>query len=263
VCPEWQSGRSVAKLIRMIYRLLSQILVVAATLAGAVTAATPTSTTTANEIVPGAVETREPAFESDFTDAPDGAPADPDIVVYGNDDQQRITVDSPAGGLHVLDGALQSKGTTGLAAGYAQVDLGAPVTRIGADFSFPDGGAPGGAIALPVWAEPFQLTWPRLPTAPVHFVLTRDNWAYQGQWDDVTVTVAEGTFVPPLPADAVLTLDLRFAGPTAEISLPDGTVTTVSDLRIASPAQFATFESFRLDAATMASVRILRIWADR
>jgi hypothetical protein len=239
--------------------LLAQALLVATT----VTAAAPATETTAPAASPAAVVEDRLAFEADFSTAPDGYPTHPRMVFYGSSDEGPGFGDpTPSGGLQVVDGALQSLGTSGLASGYAQTDLGAPVTRIGAEFSFPDGGSYGGAIALPVWTEPFQLTYPRIPTAPVHFVLTRDDWAYQGQWDDTTVTVATGTFARRLPADTPLRVELTFDGPDATLHLPDGTTTTVSDPRIAIPASYATFESFRLEAATMVGPRIVRIWAD-
>src|SRR3954451_3564012 len=106
------------------------------------------------------------AFAADFTQQPYGAPADPRVVLYDN-----TRGASAAHPLTVINGGLQTQATAGLAAAYAQVDVGAPVTRIGAEFEFTGGTKRGGAIALPAWADSFDATWPRVPDSPAHLVL--------------------------------------------------------------------------------------------
>lgn len=183
-------------------------------------------------------------------------------MLYDNSRDRALYGASAHGMLTVTGGALQTQATEGLAAGYAQVDLGRPVTRIGAEFTFTGGTARGGAISLPVWAEPFQQTWPRKPASPSHMVLTADTWQYAVYDNNHLVGVASGVFTPPLPSDTPLRLDIRLAGDTATVALPNGTTTTVTDPRIAGPADYACFESFQMNAATMARVRMLHVWAD-
>jgi hypothetical protein len=199
----------------------------------------------------------EPLFATDFTEQADGPPTDPRIVLYDNSRGA-----SAAHPLTVIDGGLQTQATEGLSAAYAEVDLGKPVTRIGAEFEFTGGTQRGGAISLPVWTKTFRNPQQFVPDSPSHLVLTDDGWGYSVYENHHQVGLTEGTFDPPLPSDTLLRLDIHLAGDTATVDLPDGTTVTVTDPRIADPGQYATFESFQLDSATMARVRLLRVWAD-
>lgn len=206
---------------------------------------------------PAAMGAPSPTFDVDFREQPDGAPVDPRIVRYDN--TRGTSVEHP---LTVIDGALQTQATSGLAGAYAEVDLDRPVTNIGADFEFTGGTARGGAISLPVWATTFSETQDPVPDSPSHIVLSAEGWGYSLYVGGRQVGLAEGGFDPPLPSDIPLQLNIHLAGDTATVELPDGSVTTVTDPRIAAPGQFATFESFQWDSATMARVRLLEIWAD-
>lgn len=197
------------------------------------------------------------AFAADFTQQPYGPPQDPRVVLYDN-----TRGESVAHPLTVIDGGLQTQATEGLSAAYAQVDVGAPVTRIGAEFEFTGGTKRGGAIALPVWADSFDATWPQVPDSPSHVVLTDDWWEYGVYQDGQLAKVTWGRFAPPLPSDTPLRLDINLIGDTAALTLPDGTTTAVTDPRITTPGRYATFESFQWDAANMARARMLRVWAD-
>lgn len=200
-----------------------------------------------------------PAFTADFATYPDGPPAG--FALHDNGADTRYTP-AASPGLEVVDGALQTTATgRGLAAGYASVDMGAPVTRIGARFGFTDGD-PRGAIALPVWAEPIGQTWPRIPDSPAHVVVSRADWAYQVYEGGRLVSLAQGVFVPPLLTGVPLSVDVRLDGATATVALPDGSTATVTDPRIAVPARFACWEAFVMDAATMSRPLITRVWAD-
>lgn len=212
---------------------------------------------------PGGTPT--PAFDVSFAGFPDGPPAG--FVLYDNSADTSYTPAANAG-LQVVDGALQTMATgPGLAAGYAQVDLGAPVHVIGAEFSFTDGN-PGGAIALPVWEQPFEQTrnpdpaLSRVPDSPAHVVVSRAGWAYQLYEDSHIVPLADGAFDPPLPVGEPLRLEVRLDGTTGTLALPDGQTVSVADPRIAEPAHYATFEAFLMDAATMSHPLITRVWAD-
>lgn len=205
-------------------------------------------------------------FAVDFADWPDGPPAAV-FTLYDNSADVSYTPAANAG-LQVVDGALQTMATgPGLAAGYAQVDLGAPVRVIGAEFSF-TAGNPGGAIALPLWEQPFNETrnvdqnLSRVPPSPAHVVVSRANWAYQLYDGSRIVTLADGVFDPPLPAGQSLTLEVRLDEETGAVALPDGRIVTVSDPRIAQAAHYATFEAFVMDAATMSRPLMTRVWAD-
>lgn len=198
-------------------------------------------------------------FAVDFADWQDGPPAG--FTLYDNSADTSYIPAADAG-LQVVDGALQTMATgPGLAAGYAEVELPAAVTRIGMEFAFTSDGDPRGAVALPLWVEPFQpIRLERVPGAPVHMFLTRTGWAYQVYDAGKLHTLASGPL--DLPADQLLTLDVWLDGDTATVHLPDGTTTTVTDPLVAVPARFATFESYVGDAATMNRPRITRVWAD-
>lgn len=198
-----------------------------------------------------------PLFTADFTEQADGPPADPRIVLYDNSRGA-----SAAHPLTVIDGALQTQATEGLAGTYAEVDMAGPVTRVGAEFEFTGGTQRGGAISLPVWTKTFSDSQEFVPDSPSHLVLTADGWGYSVYENNHQVGLAEGTFDSPLPSNTPLLLDIHLAGDTATVDLPDGTTATVTDPRIANPGQFATFESFQWDSATMARTRLLRVWAD-
>lgn len=199
-----------------------------------------------------------PAFSVDFSTAPDGPPAG--FTLYPH---------HPYAGLVVRDGALQLEGDgppPALAAGYAQMDMGGPVDRIGMDFRFPAASNLHGAVALPVWTEPFSSTRlehpPRVPDAPVHVVVSQVDWMYQVYDGGHTVTLAAGTFDPPLPADVPLTVDVRLHGDTAVLELPYNATVRVTDPRIAERARFATFEAFLMTPVAMSHPLITWVWAD-
>lgn len=201
-----------------------------------------------------------PTLVVDFTHAPDGPPAG--FVLYDNSHDTSY-IPAPNGGLQVVGGALQTMATGhGLASGYAQVDMHAPVTRIGAEFEFTDATDPRGAIALPIWTQPFNETWPRVPDSPAHFLMTRTDWSYELYRDGSQVALTSGKFDPPLPVNTPLSVEIRLHGDTALLLLPDGSMPTVTDPRIAVPGRYATFESFVWDPATMTHPRMFRVWAD-
>lgn len=231
----------------MIRRLSAALVVLAVFTGCAPTAASP----------PAPPGEAGPAFIADFTTQPDGPPADPRLVLYetsrGADPAQQLTV---------IDGALQTQATENLVGAYAEVDLGAPVTRIGAVFEFTGGTTRGGAIALPVWTRTFSDSQEFVPDSPSHLVLAADWWGYGVYEDNHQVVLAQSRISPALPSNTVLRLDIELTGDTATLHLPNGTTAAVTDPRIAEPAQFATFESWQMDAATMARVRIEQAWAD-
>lgn len=211
-----------------------------------------------NTIVPNE-SPATPQFLADWTMLPYGPPSIPGLRLY---DSGQAT-GSPAG-LIVFDRALVSVAQGAYSAGYAEVNMGAPITRIGSTFKLTPG-AYGGSICLAAWCWPWESYPYIVPDAPVHVVINTDNWVYQIYDNNIMTTVRSGSFSTPLPTDVPLRAEVRLdrAGGVAYLELPNGEVVNVwGEQRIKTPANFAVFESYQENAATMGKARILMSWAD-
>lgn len=148
--------------------------------------------------------------------------------------------------LRVIDGRLTNEPTVnGRAAGYyTSASLGAPITTIGARWTFTSRGGTSGAMALLVSQHPLR------PGFPVHLVISPELWTF-GVWapdrpvPDGLQTLQCQHFDVPLKQDGkhVYETQVELRGERAVIDLPDGRQQIVRDRRIADWAgAFATFE---------------------
>jgi hypothetical protein len=168
--------------------------------------------------------------------------------------------------LRVVGGKLTNDPTVpGRAAGYyTSADLGAPVTTIGARWTFtPRGGTPG-AMALVVSQTALH------PPFSIHLVITPDSWS-MGVWPPITgdspgLQVLDWQrFEVPLRQDGVQIHEaaVEIRGGKADIKLPDGQHRVVTDGRIADWAgSFATFEAYADHGLTDSRVGFTKIWAE-
>ncbi|WP_375482284.1 hypothetical protein [uncultured Mycobacterium sp.] len=173
--------------------------------------------------------------------------------------------DDPSTKLRIVGGKLTDESTlSGRAAGYyTSASLGAPITTIGARWTFtPRGGTPG-AMALVVSRTALH------PPFSVHLVITPNFWSF-GVWPfDGAVpgglqTLRSQDFRVPLKEDGtrVYKTQVRINGERADLELPDGLRQMVRDHRIADWAgSFATFEAFSNHGSTDSRVGFTEIWA--
>lgn len=202
-----------------------------------------------------------PSFSADFTMLGYGVPEIPGLTFY---DTSRAGLSDA----HFIayNQTLISVGNYGMCGAYAEENMGAPVTRIGVDFKISPG-VYGGALALALWshswAGPDYVTG--VPDAPAHVVITLNDWAFQVFRNGVNIGVAQGTFNPPLPPNMPLRADLRLDrwNGIAYLSLPNGQVVTINDARVKLAANYAVFESWRMNAsAGMGQAQIITAWSD-
>lgn len=167
--------------------------------------------------------------------------------------------------LRVVDGRLTNESTvSGRAAGYyTSASLGAPITTIGARWTFTARGGTPGAMALLVSQYPLR------PGFPVHLVITPDLWAF-GVWPpddpepDGLQTLQWQHFDVPLKQDGKHVYETRveLQGARAVIDLPDGRQQILRDRRISDwPGSFATFEISLEHGLTDSRVGFTEIWA--
>lgn len=203
------------------------------------------------------------AARLDFRFLPDGpAPAN-----FGPG-RALLTADPPddaATQLRIVGGRLTNDpAVSGRAAGYyTSAGLGAPITTIGARWTFtPRGGTPG-AMALLVSQAAL-----RCPL-PVHLVITPDLWSF-GIWPSGEGTPGElqtlqtQYFDAPLKQDGVRVYEtqVEINGERADLDLPDGQHRIVRDRRIMDwAASFATFEAYSEYGLTDSRVGFTEIWA--
>jgi hypothetical protein len=167
--------------------------------------------------------------------------------------------------LRVVGGKLTNESTvSGRAAGYyTSASRGAPITAIGARWTFTARGGTPGAMALLV----SQTTMHR-PFA-MHLVITPDRWSF-GVWPPDGVVpgglqeLLSQPFPVPLNQDGtrVYEAQVEINGERADIELPDGQHQIVTDPRIADWAgSFATFEAYSDNGLTDSRVGFTEIWA--
>lgn len=165
--------------------------------------------------------------------------------------------------MQVVSGKLSNLQASGVAAGYQQFDLGAPVTRIGADVVFGSYTTDTGVFAILVW-KTLHNSAP-IPDSNLHLSLSPTHWIL-GTWAATVFTqVKSGTFASALTADGATShhLEVILRGTTATIFLPDGSIATVTDAAIgATPGQIACFETYAGEASTDSKASALAVWAD-
>ena len=180
-----------------------------------------------------------------------------------------LTVDPPsdlATVLRVGDNKLTNKpGVPGRGAGYyTSGSFGAPITTIGARWTFTPRGGTHGAMALLVSQTALHLP------LPIHLVITPYLWTF-GVWPPENgpgphglQTLKERHFRVPLRQDgtSVYEAQVEIAGEQASLDLPDGDHQVVRDHRIAEWAgPFATFEAYSDHGVTDSIVGFTEIWA--
>jgi hypothetical protein len=173
--------------------------------------------------------------------------------------------DDPPTELRIVGGKLTNESTvSGRAAGYyTSASMGAPITIIGARWTFTQRGGTPGAMALVVSQTALH------PPFSVHLVITPNLWSF-GVWppDDAVPgglqTLLSQPFPAPLNQDGtrVYETQVEINGERADIELPDGQHQIVSDHRIADWAgSFATFEAYSNHGLTDTRVGFTEIWA--
>lgn len=138
---------------------------------------------------------------------------------------------------------------------YVGQQLAAPVRRLGARFGFGTGDA-GGALAL------VAFTADRPPRGNLHLSLTPDRWILGVVADGGVDEIARDFYAAPVPTDGTpVQGEVRLAGTTAFVAVPDGSVRRVDDPRFGAVAgSIATWEFFKLNPDS-ADVRMYATWA--
>lgn len=159
---------------------------------------------------------------------------------------------------------LTSGAGTGQRAWYGEFASPERITRIGAEFKFAAGsGGKNGCIALIPWSDSVTAS-SDIPPTPLHFTVSRFGWSVGilETTNGVIENVGSGSFETTLSADTIYSAEAIIDGNTAYLTLPDGTVATVSDAAIASVVgTYAGFEFYQFDGATDDSVHIGRFWS--
>ncbi|WP_156763397.1 hypothetical protein [Mycobacterium scrofulaceum] len=167
--------------------------------------------------------------------------------------------------LRIVGGKLTNDSTVpGRAAGYyTSASLGAPITGIGARWTFTRRGGTPGAMAMLISQSALR------PPFPLHLVITPNRWIF-GVWPPdgpvpgTLQTLQEQYFPVPLKEDGAEVYEVRVEinGARADIDLPDGQHQIVIDPRIAEWAgPFATFEAYSDNGVTDSRVGFTEIWA--
>jgi hypothetical protein len=167
--------------------------------------------------------------------------------------------------LTIVGGKLTNESTvSGRAASYyTSASLGAPVTTIGARWTFTSRGGTPGAIGLLVSQTAVYLPF------SVHLAITPNLWSF-GVWPPGDVAAGElqtlksRCFRTPLEQDGtrIYETQVEIQGQRADIKLPDGQHQVVQDQRIADWAgSFATFEAYSDHGLTDSRVGFTEIWA--
>jgi hypothetical protein len=174
--------------------------------------------------------------------------------------------EEPAGAgatMSIISGALGSADTGGASvAGYVDVDLGAPIKRIGARFFWLNAGTTDGHVAILVWGRSAS-TLPFPPDSPCHISIgpTGASW---GVWQNQAFSsLGTHTYPRPLSTDGttIYEAEVILDGDTFTVRLPDGHVEVVTDSRINTLAgNYAGFEVFQ-DAGDHFG-RFVQVWAD-
>lgn len=212
------------------------------------------------------------ALHDDFTTKPAGTFP----TAAADSSQTWRTTSNPATApaqLQITGGELTNTiSTATAAAGYAEVNLGQTITRIGARFTFHTGGlgttSDQGSAGIVVWKESLVDNFPTIPNSPCHLAITPTTWTY-GVWDRDgglgLQVLRTGFFEKTLATDGatVHEVDVYLEDDTATVRFPDGTVAVITDSRIRTRAgQYANFEVYQSNASLDTKVGFLDAWAD-
>lgn len=206
----------------------------------------------------------------DFSQLPNGPV--PDRFTTGQPASLAPTAD-PSWTLRVERGRLTYTPTTeGPAAGYLRTpDLGRPIVRMGMEWTVDPGPGGGpGVAAMGIMGAPVNPLDGIGSPMSMHFLARRDIWDFSvspGPFggDPRLITIAGGTFDPPLVEDGVTAyrIDVDIDGPNATVHLPNGAVSHLSDPRIASWAgRFGFFEAYSESGLNDGRVGLIEVWAD-
>lgn len=164
----------------------------------------------------------------------------------------------------VASGSFLTSGAgTGTRAWYGEFEAGQRITRIGAEFKFTAGsGGKNGVVALIPWAASVVESGD-IPPTPLHFTIGRYGWTVGVllTTNGAITNIGAGSFAT-LDAGKLYSAEAVIDGDTAYLTLPDGSVATVTDPAIASVVGvFAGWEFFQFDGAVDDVVSIGRVWA--
>jgi lysophospholipase L1-like esterase len=172
----------------------------------------------------------------------------------------------------MANGRLYAANGSGVKALYARsADLGSAVHHLGARFVFKAGsGGTGGLVCIGITTE--MVTGGFTPVSidmPLHVWSTKTTWAItiwngSNHGGSGQAILASGTYAIPLAADDTTQYEIEawINGTTITARLPDGTIRSASDAKVASYAgNFAFFESMRSDVSDDTS-GITHVWAD-
>lgn len=152
------------------------------------------------------------------------------------------------------------------AAVYCTSNLGAPVKRVGAEFSFSSGGSTtNGAMTLMILTQDITDTFPTLPDASLHFVVTPVGWTVSFIQSGSVVQMFPGTFKTALTQDGTTTYraEVQIEGTKCSVLMPDGSTQVYTDSRFASiGGNFFSFEVFENAANTDDKPQFAKVWAD-
>lgn len=179
-----------------------------------------------------------------------------------------LTFDPPsdaAARLRVVGGKLTNDPTASgrVASYFTSANMVAPITTIGARWTFTARGGTPGAMALLVSQTAVH------PPFSVHLVITPNMWSFgvwpaDGSEPAGVQNLASQRFDVPLVQDGSteLTAEVEIEGERADIQLPDGTHHVVRDSRIAEWAGlYATFEAYADHNETDSRIGFTEIWA--
>lgn len=199
-----------------------------------------------------------PEAWQDVRGKPDGA-----LTVLDSGQPWHLVQSDAASTMKIVGGAITNTATTGMAAGYAEVQLAANVTRIGATIRFAPGTTSGGSAAIVIWQT--EHISPGVPNSPLHLTVTPERIAVD-IWVSGTGAANIGAvyFDQPLKTDGTeYTVDARIVGTTIEAAISNGTRLRATDSRVASYAgPWACWETFNTNSATDARAAFVEVWAD-
>lgn len=210
-----------------------------------------------------ALESGNPVAYHNFRDDPDGPVS---VLESGQDWHLVYTSDDLR--MRVIDGALTTAATSGAVAGYAEVELPAPVLRIGATVRFTPKTEDGGLAALVIWKTD-HITGGPIPDSPLHLKLSPYNISVD-VWDSGVgpTLIGSETFLPPIPAleldgTTEYSVDVRIIDDTIEAYVSNGVTLVASHPKVAEHAgPWACWETYALNAATMTRAEFVEVWAD-
>lgn len=141
------------------------------------------------------------------------------------------------------------------AATYVEQDLTTKIARIGAEFGFGPG-SEGGALGLIAWVSGQWLT------GHGHIAITPEGWIAATVRGGELTEYASGSFRTPLATDGrPYRAEVRFAGATTALTLPDGTIARGTHPDVARLDGTTACWEFYREAPDGAPVVLYRTWA--